>query len=191
MILDSHIGIAFCGRMGSGKTTAANYLVNSVKQDLASRPFVVLSYADPLKLFAKVELGFDKRNAAALQAAGTVTRAIEPDRVLCIMRERLRVYSPANVVAIDDLRMRNEFIDAKLLGFYIVHIEASIEVRLARIIARDGLTEAEAGAIIGGRTEQEIVHFASYCDATIVNDSDDRARFQNAIREALPGWVRE
>jgi hypothetical protein len=113
--------IAFAGKAGSGKTTAANYLV-------AKYNFKKIAFAEPLYeivYFAQDFFGFPHfKWREMLQFLGKSARkfSIEnnlPDPVLKIATEKIIKY---NAVVIDDLRMKIEYEALQKLNFKIVRI---------------------------------------------------------------------
>jgi cytidylate kinase len=125
------MNIAFCGGMGSGKTTAASYLSRNYG-------FSKLSLAMPIKLFIRDILEIDKTDPFfrdAAQQLGGLFREFDKD---CWTKYLLKTMGDGNIV-VDDARYKNEI---KLLlehGFHIIYLICPSETRAARCLARDGV----------------------------------------------------
>jgi ABC-type glutathione transport system ATPase component len=108
--------IAFSGKAGSGKTTAAQHLVDKHK-------FSRVSFAKPLYdvlYYAQKKFGFKKeKNREFLQFVGVWARKFAfanelPDPVLDIAKKSIAKHSQ---VVFDDLRMKVEYNLLKEMGF--------------------------------------------------------------------------
>jgi len=143
--------IAFCGRMGSGKTTACKYLAERTKVTYADK-VTILSFAEPLKKLAKEIWGYENKSQTfnfggrivtareLLQELGNKMREIDPDIWLNMMGKRIKYYSSTNYnMFIDDLRFPNEEEMLIKNGFKIVHLFSPEETRLERMFKRDGV----------------------------------------------------
>lgn len=132
--------IAFTGKAGAGKTTAAELLVELGYQRQ--------SFAAPLKDIAARLWGETARtDREKLQRLGVAVREIEQDTWSNLLVEGLRerelyprvnyqgnaVSEPPTVV--DDMRFENEWFALKANGFVIVRITASRAVRIDRLKA--------------------------------------------------------
>lgn len=123
------MNIGFIGPMGSGKTTAANYLVNSYG-------FSKRSFADPMRQYCEAILGITKQNPQyrkAMQELGAWGRRYDKD---CWVK--YLVNNMDDGIVIDDIRYINE---AKTLldhGFKLIYLYASQEKRIQRCQKRDG-----------------------------------------------------
>jgi len=109
--------IGIHGKARSGKTTAANYLIDKYE-------FIRMSFGDTLKEAANLifnipmtELYSDKKDAFTrdvLQKLGTdCCRTLDPDVWIKSMGRRLNElskYKPNSKVVIDDIRFPNEFL---------------------------------------------------------------------------------
>jgi thymidylate kinase len=128
--------IAFVGGMGSGKTSAANFLVKKYgyrKESLAS----------PIKFYINDILGIDKTNSEfreIAQGLGSFFRKYNPD---CWTEYFLKTMGLGPIV-IDDVRFENEI---KLLlkkDFRIIYLHCSPEIRVERCLARDGVFDRKS-----------------------------------------------
>lgn len=167
--------IAFTGLAGSGKTTAAQYLVEQ-------HGYVRTRFADPLKsMLRSIGLGFDEIDGArkelpspllcgktprwAMQTLGTEwgRNCISPDFWTTLWTERAaECLDQGGRVAIDDCRFANEAAAVRRLGGIVVRIEGR-------------------GGITGGHASED-QRFAA--DLTIDNAAD-LAMLKQAIEVAL------
>lgn len=117
--------VAFIGRAGSGKTTAADYLV-------AKYGYRRISFAALLKDVA-VQLWGDtaRMDRDKLQKLGVAVRSIDPNTwVDAALR---RVDESGVSVVIDDCRFPNEFGALQKRHFVFVRLEAPVDVRVHRL----------------------------------------------------------
>lgn len=107
--------IAFIGRMGEGKTTAANYLV-------MNHNFKKYSLADKVKAIASDLFGMKEKDRVLLQKLGTdAIRSVFPTAWLDYLIRRLQFEAPERAV-VDDVRFINEAEGLRKEGFIIVRI---------------------------------------------------------------------
>ena len=100
--------IALIGKMGSGKTTLAKYIEERYGYSL-------LSFATPVKKYAKELFNVHTKDRAFLQAFGQKMKEIDPDIwVNCIIRQII-----TDSVIIDDVRFPNEYAALKKDRIYI------------------------------------------------------------------------
>jgi hypothetical protein len=125
--------IAFYGKMCSGKTTCANYLV-------INSNFVKMALADKLKAIAYELYGVEGKDGASralLQGLGDDLRKWDEDVFInAVLRkvaaiEALTKFPPKIVV--DDVRFPNEAAGLLAAGFTLVGITANEDVRQERI----------------------------------------------------------
>jgi len=133
--------VSFRGPMGSGKTAAADILVNNYD-------FVRLSFAAPLKKVAEKitpDGRIDKvRDRALLQFLGTeYFRALDPDywvkQWVKAVIERLELTHGECRIVADDCRFPNEVAAVKRLFGHEFYMEVGDDARLCRLAARDGV----------------------------------------------------
>lgn len=152
--------IAFIGKAGSGKTTAAQYLSDSYG-------YQRLSFAAKLKEMAADLWGPDAyKDRDKLQRLGIAVREIDPDAWVNVAMHKLQYKMPAHwPVVVDDCRFENEYWALKERGFRIVRIEADRDRRLVRLKSNGKLgDEAELDHV----SETAIDHLEA--DLTITND---------------------
>lgn len=130
--------IAFIGRMGDGKTTAAKYLVDRYD-------FTKYSFADKLKSIC-AEMYPDKfANGAKprelLQFIGTdAFRRFDKEVWVNYLVRKIKTEGKRRVV-VDDCRFENEAQALRELGFYIVRLENTSGGRYAAGITRPGVQQ--------------------------------------------------
>ena len=118
------VKIAIIGKMCSGKTTVANYLMK------INNDFVKLSFADKVKEIAKDLFGMEKKDRKLLQMIGTKMREIDKDIWAKYTAKKANI---SEFVVIDDLRYKNEFDIVKKNGFKIIKLKISNELQLSRL----------------------------------------------------------
>jgi dephospho-CoA kinase len=182
------MNIAFCGGMGSGKTTAASYLSRNYG-------FSKLSLAAPIKFFIRDILEIDKtdpsfRNAA--QQLGGLFREFDKD---CWTKYLLKTMGSRPIV-IDDARYGNE---VKLLlehGFHIIYLVCPSEIRASRCLTRDGVFDKKS---LSHESEIESV-FIPFLDEFYESESAGRSKtvlsdtglehFENVIDTAYHEFIK-
>lgn len=122
--------IAFTGWAGSGKSEAAKYL--ELKYNLKR-----LSFADGIKKIAYDIFNEKEKNRYLLQSIGDKMREIDEDVWVNHTLNRINSAVCATGFVIDDLRRKNEF-DALIKNFHIFRIIADEDIRINRLIKRDG-----------------------------------------------------
>lgn len=155
--------IAFTGKMGSGKSTAASVLTNA--------GYLTCSFASSLRDIAVKLWGPEARNdRGRLQALGKALREIDEDSLLRPMFEKLRAARNSGLgsrAVLDDLRYPNEWYALKERGFVIVRIEADRNVRVDRL-RNNGKLQDEAQ--LEDPTETALDGDEFYADYTIENN---------------------
>lgn len=126
--------VAFIGRMGAGKTTAASCL----QHEFNYRPFRVVG---PLKRFvAEVWPGRDEHHRERMLALGRAVRALDEDALLGAALRELDPYLDedariAGRIVVDDCRTQAEYRALQARGFKFCRITAPESVREARLQA--------------------------------------------------------
>lgn len=122
------IKVAFCGSMGSGKTYAANELLQKIDAKM-------LSIAKPIKEIVS-DMGHTGRASHIM--VGTVGRQIDRRIWIDKLMERIEKYreSGAENIIVDDVRFKNEAETLKEAGFYLVYLNTPWHVRFQRIRER-------------------------------------------------------
>lgn len=141
--------IAISGKQGSGKTTAADYLVKNFK-------FKRISFSDKIKEIAIDLFGISydqaygqEKNRELLQKIGFHMREIDED---VWIKYLIRNIDRSKDTIIDDMRMKTEFNALKSLGFMMIKIETDKEIRKTRIpyyFNEDDITEVNLDDISG------------------------------------------
>lgn len=136
--------IAFCGRMGAGKSTAAIALTGIYTDEYGYQDVKawVVAFANPLKQCA-MAFHQEGKPRVFLQRLGDLARREFGDDVLDkILEENVNHLLTQAVpqiphrhilVMCDDLRFRTEYDTLKRMGFTVVRIEADEEIRKARL----------------------------------------------------------
>jgi cytidylate kinase len=166
--------IAISGKQGAGKSTVKNAL--KVKLKAKGFPTEDLSFATPLKAALGeilTSLAYDihgdpnwkVRFRKQLQMLGTSLRNFNEDVWADMLEKSFWKHNPNDIRTIflnDDLRYENEAHRLKDLGFFLVRIEASPELRAKRI-----------GGIVGGEhaSENDLDDFAGW-DFIYVDSGD-------------------
>ena len=128
------MNVGIIGKMGSGKTTAANFLVEK-------HGFVKMSLADPVRQITKeifgIESKTDPRYRRIMQKIGTDWfRSEDPDVWVRYLLKR--VEQETRPVVVDDVRFPNEVITLNRCGWKLVYLDCPYEVRKKRCLQRDG-----------------------------------------------------
>jgi len=123
-VLGKTVKIAICGKMGTGKSTVADFIVKTFS-------FHRASFAAKLKEIARDLYGMQKKDRELLQRLGDATRQIDP---ACWARYLLRNIKHYPRVVIDDLRFVNETKLVREAGFKIVKLVCDEKVRLSRCV---------------------------------------------------------
>lgn len=158
------MNIGLIGKLGSGKTTAANYLASEYG-------YKRRSLADPMREIVKIVypnmLGkSDPRYRPLMQKLGTDWfRSYDPDVwVNCLLA---RVELDIHRVVVDDVRFINEAKALRDRGWRLIYIDTSDEVRKQRCIERDGHWDE---SVLNHPSETEIDKAAKYAHHTINGD---------------------
>lgn len=163
--------IGFSGWAGSGKTEASQYIVNKYK-------FKKLSFADGIKLISREIFNSKDKNRKLLQDIGEKMRDIDPMVWVNHVVNRLDYLHDFTV---DDLRRLNEFEALVKHGFIIVRIVCDEDIRVKRLIDRDGFcdktilyNESENGCkdldLIEIHNNGDIKDFHSHIDKLVLKE---------------------
>lgn len=126
--------IAFIGKAGAGKTTAAQFLVDNFG-------YTRLSFATPLREVAVKLWGERARNDRhLLQSLGVAVREIEADTWVNLAVDAMHEPETARWV-VDDCRFENEVWRLAEAGFVFARVTASRNARIARLQASGKLTD--------------------------------------------------
>lgn len=127
--------IAFIGKAGSGKTTAAELLMSEFG-------YSKFAFANPLKDIAVKIWGEDARtDRDKLQRLGVAVRDIDADAWANLLVRSVKAL-PARVrVVVDDCRFPNEHALLAEAGFVFVRVLANTGQRIQRLIAIDKLQD--------------------------------------------------
>lgn len=152
--------IAFIGKAGSGKTTAAQHLCDTLG-------YMRASFAGKLKEVAAEIWGPDVYNDRdKLQKLGVAVREIDHEAWVNVLMRKIDCSIPANwPVVIDDCRFGNEYWALKERGFKIVRVDADRDQRLVRLQANGRLSDESQ---LDHESETAIDDFTA--DYSIVND---------------------
>lgn len=131
-------------RGGAGKDTFADYLVDNYG-------FKKIAFADGIYEIAYEYFGMTIKNRRLLQLIGEHMRAIDP---LVWVKHAFKEAEKYDKVVISDCRRANEYAWAIERGYLPVHINTDLDVRIDRLIKRDGVypdlelleNESEVGA---------------------------------------------
>jgi len=118
--------IAFTGRMGTGKSSVADFLVKSFG-------FKRYSFAKKLKEIASDLFGMSTKDRLLLQTLGTKVREIERDSWANFVVKQIETEAPLRAT-IDDMRYLNEGTILKDNGFTLVRLYADTRIRKDRKI---------------------------------------------------------
>ena len=134
--------LAFVGRMGDGKTSAADWLVKE-------RGFTKYSFADKLKEIATDLFGMKEKDRKLLQKLGTdAIRSQFPTAWIDYLVRTIQE-EDANRVVVDDCRFDNEAVALRAQGFKIV--------RIVKVGERKALGLTEETAHHSSETEQATI----------------------------------
>jgi hypothetical protein len=116
--------LAITGVMGCGKTSIANYLVETYN-------FKKFSIADDLKLYACEIFDMKVKDRKLLQQFGTKMKEI--DENIWIKRLDYKIKDINDNIVIDDLRYPNEELYLKSNGFKILKLDIDTELQNNRL----------------------------------------------------------
>ena len=156
-----NVGLA--GKMGSGKSTVAQYLTDAYG-------YQRLHFAELLKVVAAQIWGQDAvhHNRDRLQQFGAAVREIDPDAwVNALLRDVAEAMSDSfQPIVIDDVRFPNEYFALSSSGFRFARVQAATETRVDRLMAIDKLGAREQ---LDHVSETALDHIAF---TTLINGGD-------------------
>ncbi len=160
--------VAFVGWAGSAKTEAAKYLAEKFDGE-------VFSFADGIKYIDNYLFGSGKKDRSRLQKIGeffrTFNEEIWVDRTLETIKEEESAF-------VDDLRRLNEYEALIKEGFTVIRIVADEDIRIKRLIARDGICDT---SLLYNSTE-------SGCSDLILHEIENNGTLEE-LYEKLDEWV--
>ena len=123
--------IGLVGKMGSGKTTATDYL--RTRYECAE-----LAFATPIREFARYIYGetWHTEGRRLMQFLAR-SREIDPDIFVKPLQREVMAWPDRHVV-VSDIRFENEVNALHWLGFKVFRLEVSDPIRMARLKNRDG-----------------------------------------------------
>ena len=194
--------IGITGGSGSGKTTVLRLLekrgalvidCDALYHDLLRTDTELLTALDGAFPGTVREGKLDRRALAAMvfsdPAKLKALNGIAHRHIMAAVRERLRAHAMAGgtLAAVDAIELISSGL-AEACDLTLA-VTAPRETRLARIMARDGLTRAEAEQRLNAQHED--TYFSDRCSAVLVNDGDEAAltkQFNRLMKEKL-GWT--
>lgn len=140
--------IALTGWAGAGKTTVAQYLEQKYG-------YKKISFADGIKDIAMRYFFMSEKDRRLLQQIGEKMREIDPDVWVKYTLHRVEYIELDSSVVIDDLRRMNEFEGLQREGFIVIRIEADEDIRIDRLIKRDGFCDR---SLLYNESENGVAH---------------------------------
>lgn len=140
--------IALTGWAGAGKTTVAQYLEQKYG-------YKRISFADGIKDIAARYFFVQEKNRRLLQQIGEKMREIDQDVWVRYTLHRIEYIELDFPVVIDDLRRMNEFEALQRKGFTVIRIEADENIRIDRLIKRDGFCDR---TLLYNESENGVAH---------------------------------
>lgn len=146
------MNIGIVGKLGSGKTSLANYLV-------AEFGYTKMSFADPMKDIAKEFFDVEKGRPLyreLMQKLGTDWfRSIDPD----VWVKHLLKRATGDRMVVDDVRFPNEAKGLLDAGWLLVYLDCSEDIRIRRVLERDGSFDPACLSHPSETGVDDIVHF--------------------------------
>lgn len=123
--------VGIVGKLGSGKTSLANYLVSEFG-------YCKVSFADPMKRMVKEFFGVEKGHPQyreLMQKLGTDWfRSVDED----VWVKYLLNNTTGDGLVIDDVRFPNEAKGLLNAGWALVYLDCNEPIRIERVMKRDG-----------------------------------------------------
>lgn len=115
--------LAIIGKMGSGKSTCADYLHKK-------HNFKILSFGEPVKKYAKEIFNDTTKNRKLIQDFAQKIKEIDPDVWVNYL---LRNVKDSENIVIDDLRFPNEYSALEKVGFKFIKLNISDNFQIERL----------------------------------------------------------
>ncbi len=192
--------IGFTGQTGAGKTTILRELeklgaciidcdalyAEMLKSDIALRDELRQTFGEDI--FCGEEL--DRKALAArvfsdeaeLAKLNAIVFDAVPRGVLCRIRETDKSLIGIDAINLTDCLLR-DFCDVT------VAVTAAEEIRLCRIMARDGISEEQAKLRMAAQRDEG--YYASRCDHVFVNDAETPEKLAQQAEEYLKHLIQE
>lgn len=164
------MNICLLGKAGSGKDTVADYLV--------TKGFHRRAFADKLKEIAIDLFGMTQKDRALLQQIGDKMREIQPNVWLDYLFR-----NAAEPCVITDCRMPNEYEACRSRGWMMVRVVADEEMRLSRLLKRDGEVNREA---LRHHSESDLDDYP--VDVTLDNNGSFEELYRQIERLGVTHW---
>jgi len=121
------INIAICGKMASGKTTLANYL-------LKEEQYEVMSLAGQVKRLGRDLFGMKNKDRVLLQKIGMKMREIKPSVWIdYLVNQASEVNQSMYNVVVDDVRFINEAKRFKNEGWLLIKMDIKEDLQIERL----------------------------------------------------------
>ena len=117
--------IGIIGKMGSGKTTAANHLKT------LNDEFIITSFASKIKQIAGELFNMKTKDRHLLQQIGTKMREIDNDVWINYV---IKTTKDIDFAIIDDVRFVNEMTALRKNGWYLIKLNISPKLQRQRLI---------------------------------------------------------
>lgn len=183
------MNVGLIGKYGSGKTTAANFLVEN-------HGFVKYSLADPVRQITQeifgIESKADPRYRRIMQKVGTDWfRSEDPNVWINYLLKRVK--DETRPIVVDDVRFPNEALALCQRGWKLIYLNCPYEVRMKRCIERDGHfdkstlnhpSEIGVDRIVNEYYKKGIIFKSSWIE---IDASQDKEIVNRSIEEALFG----
>lgn len=124
------VKIAFCGKMGSGKTFLSSTLMGMGVEN--AKLFTRVSFADGPYDIARRYFGMTTKNRNLLQNIGEMLKTIKKDVWVDHTISKIRDCE-YNSIVLDDCRFPNEFYALKKDGFIMIKINIDPETQMKRL----------------------------------------------------------
>lgn len=130
------MNVAICGKLGSGKTTVARYLVENYSYER-------VSFADPMREITQYVLGIkdktDPRYRPAMQELGTDWgRKWNENCWVDILLFKTTTDIQTKMFVVDDVRFQNEVESLLKAGWKFIFLKTKWQERECRCLERDG-----------------------------------------------------
>mgnify|MGYP001244946027 CR=1 FL=1 len=119
--------IGICGKMCSGKTTLANKIIDFNK----NKKYVKDSFANKVYEIAYELFNMKEKDRYLLQQIGTNMRNIDNNVWINYIISK---HKDTKNIIIDDVRYKNELLELKKNGYFLIKLKISSELQKKRII---------------------------------------------------------